>query len=194
MYSTCVRTPPLPLGQRWSVFVVQAGPASAQSHMIGCQVPEKSNNAKEFPHPLRMTPVTVREESFFWVKHLDIKRSWCVSPDWEWDPGDKHAHAHTGMHRENKLYWCIWHSYHWTCFRNTGTHIHKTGGRFVTGWNLREMTSAVPSLSCRREQKKVTEKRQKEGMNTGLCQVQHPPLCAQLRPGAGVIIFLLHSL
>lgn len=39
-----------------------------------------------------------------------------------------------------------------------GAHTHKREKQCVTGWNRSAMTTAAPSLSCRKEQKKVRER------------------------------------
>lgn len=54
----------------------------------------------------------------------------------------------------------------------------------VKGWNLSALTTASPSFSCRKEQKKVRERERKEV----LCQVTHPR-----RPANGLRSITAHS-
>lgn len=59
-----------------------------------------------------------------------------------------HKHACTSTHIKGSVS-CTTHPAEY------GLHTHKREKQCVTGWNLSALTTAAPSLSCRKEQKKV---------------------------------------
>lgn len=99
-----------------------------------------------------MTPITaptIVRKRFNLVKHPGFVHREAIEVVYKRDINmPMHKHACTSTHIKGSVS-CPTHP------AKYGLHTHKREKQCVTGWNLSALTTAAPSLSCRKEQKKV---------------------------------------
>lgn len=136
---------------------VQAGPAPAQSHMICCQVPEKSNNVRN----------SLIRYAWLQLQHVGLWAKFVLIEDWNTLAEKGGLGALLGTRWEGKWSGRNMPMQMQACTPTVFSAVIQSALKMICGradtkalkavcnmWHLRALTTAVPSLPCRKEQKK----------------------------------------